>query len=285
MKPAPKRPAFGSTLRRIGQPTEPFRDVYAFLLRTRWPIVVGLAAAAFLFVNLLFATLYWIAPGSIANTQGGFLGAFYFSVQTFGAIGYGFMYSEGLWGNSIVVLESFVSLLFIAVLTGIVFAKFARPRAMVLFSKNALIEKRDGVRTLTFRVANERGNDVVEAAIRVAFMATHTSPEGKVLRRFHDLPLARSESPLFVLSWQVFHPITEDSPLYGLTVDQMIEDDMRLIVTLTGFDGTFSQTIHARHMYWSDDLIDGHKFVDVIELNPDRSVTMDFRKFHGHEPE
>ena len=285
MKRSAERSSFGTTLRRTGQASAPFRDLYAFLLRARWPVVVGLAALAFLAVNSIFALLYWIAPGSIANTDGGFLGAFYFSVQTFGAIGYGFMYSEGLWGNSVVVVESFVSLLFIAVLTGIVFGKFARPHSRVLFSDNALIEQRDGVRTLTFRVANERGNDVVEASVRVSVLVTETSAEGKLLRRFHDLELSRSSSPLFILTWQVFHPITESSPLFGLSVEELIEGDARLIVTLTGFDGTFAQTIHARHMYWADEIVEGHRFVDVIELHPDRSVTMDFQKFHQHQRE
>ncbi len=285
MKRAIERTSFGSSLRRVGQPSAPFRDLYAFVLRARWPVVVGLAAVAFLSVNAMFAFLYWLVPGSIANAEPSFLEAFYFSVQTFGAIGYGFMYSEGLFGNSLVVVESFVSLLFIAVLTGIVFGKFARPHARVLFSDNALIEQRDGIRTLTFRVANERGNDVVEASIRVSVLVTETSAEGKLMRRFHDLELARNSSPLFVLTWQVFHPITESSPLYGRSVEELVEGDARLIVTLTGFDGTFSQTIHARHMYWADEIFDGHKFVDVIELNPDRSVTMDYRKFHLHEPE
>ncbi|MCB9594886.1 MAG: hypothetical protein H6719_19345 [Sandaracinaceae bacterium] len=147
-KIAPRRD-LQTAIRRVGQRPRFFTDIYAFLLRTRWPIVVGLAAAAFLVVNAMFALLYWLVPGSIENCDGSFEQAFFFSVQTFGAIGYGFMYSHGTWGNSVVVLESFVSLLFIAVLTGIVFAKFSRPHARVLFSENALIETRDGKRTLT----------------------------------------------------------------------------------------------------------------------------------------
>lgn len=247
--------------------------------------MVTLAAAAFLLVNLLFAFLYWIVPGSISSTEGSFADAFFFSVQTFGAIGYGYMYSQGLWGNAVVVVEAFVSLLFIAVLTGIVFAKFARPHARVLFSQNALIERRDGVPTLTFRVANERGNDVVEASLRVSVLKTEISKEGKRLRRFHDLALARQSTPVFILSWQVFHAIDEASPLHGMSVEDMIEGDVRITVALTGLDGTFAQTIHARHMYWADQILQDHRFVDVIESHEDGSVTMDYRKFHLIEPE
>ena len=135
------------------------------------------------------------------------------------------MYSNSSWGNCVVVLQAFSSLFYIAWLTGIVFAKFARPHARVLFSDHALIETRDGKRTLTFRVANERGNDIVEASIRVSILKTEITTEGKRMRRFFDLDLARSSSPLFILTWQVFHVIDERSPLYGMSCDDLMADD------------------------------------------------------------
>lgn len=274
-----------SQIRRIGQRPRFFTDLYAFLLRARWPVVVLLAAFAFMALNTIFATLYWLSPGSIANWNGSFEHAFYFSVQTFASIGYGYMYSNSSWGNCVVVLQAFSSLFYIAWLTGIVFAKFARPHARVLFSDHALIETRDGKRTLTFRVANERGNDIVEASIRVSILKTEITTEGKRMRRFFDLDLARSSSPLFILTWQVFHVIDERSPLYGMSCDDLMADDVRLTIALTGLDGTFNQTIHARHMYWPDDVLEGHRFVDVLENHPDGTITMDFRKFHDVAPE
>lgn len=273
-------------LKRVGQKRRsPFTDLYAFLLRARWPVVVGLAAAFYLALNALFAALYWAVPGSVANADGGYLDAFFFSVQTFASIGYGFMYSQGTWGNAVVVVESFVSLLSLALLTGIVFAKFARPRARVLFSRPLLVETRDRVPTLTFRVANERGNDVAEATIRVSALKTARTVEGGTMRRFHDLTLERSSSPFFLLSWQVFHRIDEDSPLYGMTKDDMADDDVRFAVSFTGIDGTFAQTIHARHLYWAEDVIFGHRFVDVMEELEGGVTRMDFRKFHLTEPQ
>lgn len=281
----PERPALEDMLLRVGQRRRPFTDLYAFLLRAPWSVVIALAVAMFLLVNAIFALLYWLAPGSVANTDGSYLESFFFSVQTFGAIGYGFMYSQGTWGNGVVTAEAFVSLLCIAMLTGMVFAKFARPRARVLFSEPILIEKRDGVPTLTFRVANERGNDVVEASIRVSALKTVYTAEGSRLRRFYDLELERRTTPLFALSWQIFHRITEDSPLHGMSVEQMVEGDVRITVSITGLDGTFSQTIHARHMYWAEEIRDGHRFVDVMEDLGDGRVRMDYRKFHLAEPQ
>ncbi|GAB5549148.1 MAG: ion channel [Sandaracinaceae bacterium] len=267
-------------IERVGHRSRPLNDLYAFLLRSSWLRVMELAAALFLTANASFALLYWLVPGSIANTDGSYLDAFFFSVQTFAAIGYGFMYSQGVYGNAIVCLEAFVSLFCVAMLTGIVFAKFARPRARVLFSDNCVIEVRDGVRTLTFRAANERGNDVVEATVSVnALVTTHTR-EGARMRRFYPLKLERSASPFFMLSWQVFHPIDEESPLHGLTVNQMRAEDVRLVVSLTGLDGTFNQTIYARHLYWAEDILEGHRFVDVMEDLGGGRTRMDFRKFH-----
>jgi inward rectifier potassium channel len=267
-------------LKRVGHRPHPFTDSYAYLLRARWPVVVGLAFGSYVTVNLLFALAYWAVPGSVANTDGSYVDAFFFSVQTFAAIGYGFMYSQGAWGNAVVVVEAFASLFTIALLTGIVFAKFSRPSARVLFSRNALVETRDGVPTLTFRVANQRGNDVVEASIRVSALRTEHSKEGKRLRRFHDLALQRESTPVFLLSWQVFHSITEDSPLHGLTREDLIRDDVRITVALTGLDGTFSQTIHARHIYWGEQILFGHRFVDVMENFDDGTVVMHFERFH-----
>ena len=265
---------------RKGHRARPFTDAYAFLLRARWSLVIGLAFVAFLSVNALFALLYWAEPGSVASSSGSYRDCFFFSVQTFGAIGYGYMYSQTVWANVVVTAEAFVSLLCIAVLTGITFAKFSRPRARVLFSANPVIEMRDGVRTLSFRVANERANDVVEASIRVSALMTEHSREGKRLRRFHDLELSRSSTPVFILTWQIFHAIDESSPLFGKTVEQMIEEDVRIMVALTGIDDTFAQTIHARKLYWADELREGHRYVDVISPQPDGAAVMDFAVFH-----
>ncbi|MFK7987133.1 MAG: ion channel [Sandaracinaceae bacterium] len=271
-------------LHRVGQRSRPLTDVYAYLLRARWRTVVTLSFGLYLAFNLVFGALYWLAPGAVANTDGSFLDAFFFSVQSFAAIGYGYMYADGVVGNVLVTLEAFASLFSIALLTGIVFAKFARPHARVLFSENALIETRNGKPTLTFRLANERGNDVVEASIRVSVLQNSTTEEGKRLRRFHDLRLERESTPVFILSWQVFHTIDEESPLYGLTEQDLLDGDVRVTVALTGLDGTFAQTIHSRHMYLAEDIVFGRRFVDVIE-NRDRDVVMHFERFHDHLPD
>lgn len=270
---------------RVGQPRTPFRDLYVFVLRARWPTVFGLAALAYLVLNAFFALLYWLEPGGLTNADGTYADAFFFSVTTSATIGYGAVSPGSVWTNSVMTVESFLSVILTAMLTGIMFSKFARPHSRVLFSKPLLIERRNGVPTLTFRVANERGNDVVEASMRVSVLKTLQTSDGKRMRRFFDLELERASSPIFVLSWQAFHPIDEKSPLYGLSRQKMIEDDVRFLVAMTAFDGTFAQTIHARYAYWAEDVIVGHKFVDVIETLPGGIARLDFRKFHDIVPD
>ncbi len=276
---------FERSIQRIGHDTAIFRDLYAFLLTARWATVVGLSALLYLGLNALFALAYWLAPGSVEGSDGSYLSSFFFSVQTFASIGYGAMYSKSVWSNSVVVVEAFASVFCIATLTGIVFAKFSRPKARVLFSDALIIETRDGVPTLSFRVANERGNDVVEASIRVSVLKNVLTSEGHFMRRFYDLPLERDRTPIFMLSWQIFHPIDERSPIHGMTPEQMVDGDVRFLVSLTGLDGTFSQTIHARRLYWADEVRAGHRFVDVIEVLEGGISRMDFRKFHDIAPE
>ena len=281
-----KRGALGSQLVRVDHPARPLSDLYAFLLRARWPVVLGLAAGSFLAANVLFAALYFAVPDSIANADGSFSDAFFFSVQTFGAIGYGYMVAQGPWANAVVTVEAFVSLVFIAMLTGIVFAKFSRPTARVLFSRPILVEQRNAKPTLTFRVANERGNDIVEASIRVSVLLTEETAEGHLTRRFSDLRLERSSSPIFIMTWQIFHTIDEQSPLYGMTHQDIIDQHVLFTIALTGLDGIFAQTIHARHTYWPDDIVFGHTFEDVIAFTGiDEPVEVDLRKFHDTRPQ
>jgi inward rectifier potassium channel len=166
-----------------------------------------------------------------------------------------------------------------ALVTGLIFAKFGRPNARVMFSKNLVITQRYGKPCLMFRVANARSNEVVEASVHVACLKTDISPEGHRMRRIYDLALLRDSQPLFALSWLVIHEIDDASPLSGLTAEEMGNDFVMLIVTLTGIDGTFASTVHARQLYVYADVAWGYRFVDVITTDTGGAVTIDYRKF------
>ena len=264
-----------------GQDRGRFLDFYHNILTVSWPWFFARLAAAFIIVNLIFAMLYVIDRDGIAHARpGSFADAFFFSVQTLGTLGYGDMAPRTLYTNLLVTVESFSGILTIALFTGVIFARFSRPFARVLFSNVAVVAPFDGVPTLMFRVANQRGEAIIDASVTVSLARQHTSIEGITMRRFQELKLARSSSSLFALSWTVMHLIDQDSPLYGLTPEDMDAQDMEIVVMLNGLDEILADRIYARHAYWADEIIWNRRFVDVISLTPAGNRLVDLTRFH-----
>jgi inward rectifier potassium channel len=283
-KPARDRGQGFGRIHRIGMPRGRLADLYAWLLNARWSWLLVICTLAYVMVNSLFAGLYLLAGDVIANAEpGSFHDAFFFSVQTLSTIGYGAMAPRGI-GNYIVAAECIVGLVALAMATGIVFAKFARPTARVLFSDKALVQTRDGVPHLVFRLANARGNQIVEASLSVVVLLDEKTAEGERMRAIHDLHLRRRATPAFALSWTVMHRIDEKSPLHGFGAEELAAHDARIQITLTGIDSIFAQTVHARHAYFCEDIVFGRRFIDVVKNHPDGAVTLDLTHFHDTVP-
>lgn len=263
----------------------PFGDLYHWLLIINWTQFLLLLSVFYLAINVIFALAYLTAEGGIANAKpDSFADAFFFSVQTLSTIGYGAMYPQTIYTQILVVFEVLAGLILVAMATGLMFARFAQPRARVLFSKVAVISPFNRVPTLMFRVANQRDNRIIEARVWVSFLANEISPEGIELRRFYNLPLLRSESPSFALSWTVMHPIDELSPLWGDTPESLLQCDASILVILTGLDETFSSTIHARHIYKVSDLLWSMRFTDILHQTTDGNYYIDYLRFHDVIP-
>lgn len=267
-----------------GQDAGRFIDFYHGILTASWPGFVARLAALFLVVNLVFAILYVTDRGGISNARpGSFADAFFFSVQTLGTLGYGVMAPRTLYTNILVTAESFAGILIIALFAGMIFARFSRPFARVVFSKNAVIATFDGTLMLMFRAANQRGNSILDASATVSLASNYVTREGDRIRRFQELKLVRSSNPLFALSWTVMHPLDESSPLYNLGMAEMIERDMLLVVMLSGMDETISDRIYARHSYVPEEILWHHRFVDVISITPGGQRQVDLVHFHDTE--
>jgi inward rectifier potassium channel len=270
---------------RVGGSRHPLSDLYYDLMRRKWRWLVAFLASTYVLVNLAFASLYRLDPfgfGGIEELH--FAEAFYFSVQTFATIGYGAIAPKSLYTNVLVTIEALFGIMYTAVATGLVFAKFSRPSARVSFSRHMVINHRNGVPMLQFRMANARGNDLVEATVHVGVLKTETTAEGHSMRRVHELRLERASSPLFAMSWLVLHPIDDTSPLYGETAESLAADEVLFIVTLVGIDGTFAQNVHARHIYEFHDIRWDHRFVDIIAPHAPGVFRMDLDKLHDVEP-
>lgn len=248
-----------------GVPLFRLDDAYYYLIAAPWHKVLAMAFVGYVCINLLFAFLYWVSPGSIAGVgELSFAEAFFFSIQTFSTIGYGALAPQSNYAHMLVTIESFIGLVAVAVGTGLIFAKFARPSARVAYSNKVVIHERNGVPTLQFRIANERKSEMLNARVHVSILRDELTCEGQTMRRFHQLRMVRSSSPLFALSWTLMHEIDEDSPLHGATAETLA-DTLRLIVTsFEGTDTTFLQTVQARHFYRPSDVYFGAQFVDII---------------------
>jgi len=272
----------GATI--LGLEDSRFSDLYHFLLTESWPALLAAIATAFLVLNAIFAVLYMLDRGIENARRGSFSDAFFFSVQTMATIGYGQMVPNSLGANILVSIEALVGLIGLAMITGLVFAKFSRPTARVRFSRVAIVSNRDGIPSLQFRMANLRANRIVDASARVVFARQERTLEGDEMRRFYDLKLLRDHNTLFVYSWTAIHPITEDSPINGVTKAAMESASAEIIVSVIGLDETFAQTVHARYSYRARDILWGHHFVDILERGPDGTLSIDYTHFDDVVP-
>ena len=265
---------------RKGAPAELRRDLYFFFLEGSWTRLFLTFGFAYLFINVVFGGLYLLEDGSFQG-GGGFATAFNFSVQTMATIGYGVLSPATPYGNMLVTVEAAVGMLFVAMATGLMLAKASRPQSSVLFSQHVVRTRRHGEPTLMLRLANARGNEVVDARVTVSVLVDEVSAEGHHMRRVLDLPLQRNHQPLFALSWTLVHNIGPGSPLHGLAEDRILA----LVVTFLGHDGTYGTTTYARHIYTTDDLKQDHRFVDVMSQLPDGRLVIDLGKFHDVVPD
>lgn len=266
---------------RVGVPPRTLRPLYASLIHTSWTGLLIYGAGAYLAANLLFAAAFMLSGAHIDGADPvTFRAALAFSVQTLSTIGFGALSPGDAVADFIVGVESFVGLLGVAMATGVVFAKFALPVPGVLFSNRAVIDAHEGRRALIFRVANARGGDLINAQVKATAVTFTTTKEGEPHGKVHDLELLRAEMPMLVLSWTVVHYIDEQSPLFGLSLDDLAERDLRIYAILTGIDGTFMQTVYAYQGYTTADVVEGGRFVNIIDRLDSGGRRLDLRKLH-----
>src|SRR5450631_1875191 len=231
------------------------RDLFHHFMTVSWPRLFATLAAFFLSFDLFFGFLFHLAPGCIANLNPpGFAGDFFFSVETLATVGYGEMHPQTFYGHLVAMIEIFVGLMSLALITGLMFARFSRPRARFLFTRNAVVRPIAGKTTLIFRAANERQNVVQDASARLRMLRNEVTEEGYRIRRIVDLPLLRSQHPMFTLGWTLMHVIDDASPLSTETADTLANSKTVFVLSLSGTDENTGQTLMARGEYSSDDI-------------------------------
>jgi inward rectifier potassium channel len=265
----------------MGQWYHHWRDPYHLLLTIPWIGFMGIVSGAYMLLNGLFAVAYLAGGDCLDGARpGDFSDAFFFSVQTLASIGYGAIHPKTFYANSIVTIEAIASLLLIAVVTGLAFARFSRPIAKVLFSQFIIITTYNNYPTLIFRVANERHNFILEATAQVYLILDEVTAEGDFMRRIHELKLLRQRTPSLTLTWTIMHPIDPDSPLYGLTIEDLKQRHANISALISGVDETVAYTITARHNYAREEILFDHRFEDIIVKSENGDRFFDYSRFH-----
>jgi inward rectifier potassium channel len=256
-------------------------DVSHRCMTASWPAFIIGAALVFLAFNAVFALLYLLGDQPVANVRtGDYIDYFYFSIETLSTAGYGDMHPQTHYGHFIATVELFTGIFSMSLMTGLIFARFSRPSARLLFAKNPVLSNHDGKPTLMIRFANERQNIIGNATARLWMFRDLTTAEGNEIRRFFELPLLRNESPALSLSWTLYHTIDEQSPLVGMGPEELDASDVSLVVVVSGYDVIAAQTVHARKSYEHRDIRFGHRYVDVLGTSDDGRVRIDYGRFH-----
>jgi inward rectifier potassium channel len=264
-----------------GQRLSFWADIGHRSMTATWPSFIAGAALVFVVFNAIFALFYWIGDQPIANVPGGaYIDYLYFSIETLSTAGYGDMHPQTHYGHFISATELFTGIFSMSLMTGLIFARFSRPNARLLFAENAVISSHEGKPTLMIRFVNERHNIIGNAAAKLWLMRNEVSLEGGTLRRFYELPLVRGEHPALALSWTLYHVIDQASPLYGMSAEEVAASDVSLVVVVSGYDVVAAQTIHARKSYDHPDIRFGHRYADILDRTEDGRLRIDYGKFH-----
>jgi inward rectifier potassium channel len=256
-------------------------DISHRCMTASWPAFIGGAALVFVAFNAVFAFFYWIGNQPISNVPGGaYIDYLYFSIETLSTAGYGDMHPQTHYGHFIATVELFTGIFSMSLMTGLIFARFSRPNARLLFADHPVISSHDGKPTFMVRFANERHNIIGNATARLWLLKNVVSMEGRPLRRFYELPLVRNEHPALALSWTLYHVLDKESPLYGLTADDLEAAKVSLIVVVSGYDVVAAQTVHARKSYDHSDIRFGQHYADIIGTSEDGRIRIDYGRFH-----
>lgn len=262
-----------------------WRDAYQWLLSLRWPSFAAFVAAIYVTLNLLFATLYFARPASIAGMRtGSFAEAFFFSVQTLATVGYGHMYPETLYGHAVTTVEIMSGVFLLAVMTGLIFVRFSRPAARIVFSNSVAIAPFNGRPTLMLRVGNLRQQSLVEVEFRLMFTRDEPILEGDNFRHFYNLKLAFDRLIAWPAALTLRHTIDETSPLYGATIESLQAERAILIASVVGIDPVIPASVQKQQDYSARDFRFEHRFVEIYTEEGDGKLTVDYGRLHETEP-
>ena len=264
-------------------------SLYHWLLTISWPRFLAFIAGSYIAVNALFASAFLLlGSDALQSSAGSFTGhpfyrAFFFSVDTFATIGYGNIIPVGVAANILVTIEALLNIVGVALATGVMFARFSRPSARIIYSRNAIVAPYRDKTALEFRIANTRRSQLIDVQVQ-AILTKVERVSGSTVRKFYELNLERNRVVFFPLSWTVVHPIDSASPIWGLTHEDLVDGDAELLVLLIGTDETVSQSVHSRSSYQADEIVWGAKFANMfMRTEAEGIIGMNLSRIHDIE--
>jgi inward rectifier potassium channel len=272
-----------------GLPRSFWTDLHHYAMTASWPRFFGALALGFVCLNTLFALLYVLGAAlgddPVANARpGSFVDYFFFSVETLATVGYGDLHPSSLYGHIVATVATFVGVSSVAIVAGATFARFARPRARLLFAQHPVIGPHDGVRMLMVRFANERVNAITEAAAQLWLFREERTAEGAIFRKFYRLRLTRDDNPVFALTWTLMHPLEEESPLHGWGAEDFARSDATIVLIFSGHDESSNQLVRGRRLYSAPEVLVDHEYLDLSRGDTKGETVLDFEQFNRTRP-
>jgi len=276
----------GFEIRKLGASRYDWRNPYHVAVSLSWPQFLLAFVLVECLINLLFGLLYVAQPRCVANLPpGSLLMAFFFSLETFATVGYGVMAPSSLYGHLVSSAEILCGVAFTAIVTGLMFARFSRPRTSLVYADRMVVAQHNGCPTLMLRVGNSSAEPLLEAMARMTALVGGTTTEGKFYLRSVELKLRRARLPIFALSWTLMHAIDESSPLAGFDAEQMTQEVPRIFVSIEGRDAILGTTVLDTRMFSGNAIAFGMRYVDTITFGRNAATLVDLTLLSALEPD
>jgi len=280
------RNKLGFEFAKIGASRYDLSDPYHAALTVGWPTFGVIVILFYSVTAALFAGLYLARPDAIAGARPGALAdAFFFSIETLATVGYGEMAPGSIYGHVISSIEIVTGVGFTAIMTGLIFVRFSRAKAKLVYADVLVITNHNGKLNLMVRVGNARMTMLTDVKAELHVLAREVTREGTGFRRIHDLPLARSSMPIFPFILTLMHEIDESSMLFGMDIDAMVAADLTFIVSLDARDPDLFATVHDMKTYVPADIRRGVRFVDTVSRHRDGHTIADLTRISMVEPD
>ncbi|MGV6861786.1 MAG: ion channel [Putridiphycobacter sp.] len=263
-----------------------WKDAYKYLIELSWVKFIAVLFLIYVLLNLIFTGFYWVAgfekiTGVTEDKGPLFLQVYYFSVQTFTTVGYGVMSPTGLWPQLISSIEAFVGFLSFSLATGLLYGRFSKPIAKIQFSEKALITNyKGGIKSFQIKIVNARDNVLLDVSAKLILVMDTSNESLGFKKQYYQLPLEIDKLNLLPLSWTIVHPIDSESPLFGLNEKQMQDLDIEVLVLVTGFDEVFSQHVHSKKSYVTEEFIWNKRFKKIFSANKDGNILLDLHQLN-----